>query len=424
MSDMQKYVARLIADAARAKSAAEQILDTANMEGRTMTPEEQKEFDAHLGEARKWKSMVDAEKATMAFRKQIEELGGGDPILSDAGGPGEGVPANPSMSLGELFTKSGVFQALKSAKVDGRVPEQFKTQAVRIPYGFKVAASPLLESAATSLYGDGTTAGPVSTLIPGVFTPGLVQMRPTIADLLPVVPITLGNTAVWRIAKNRTVPGSGDEPVPEGTTKPVIAYEFDVVAKQLEKYAAYTKLSEEYLEDDAAVVAFINSDMPFQIRQIEESKLSDALYDSTSDATSLATGSTIFDEVLAAMTEISEAGGDPNGMIITPTNWAEMLAGKFGTGAGDKGYVGGGPFGSTGNPWGLRVVISNAAHDDHPLIGDFSQGAKLFRKGALAMSATNSNEDDFLNNLVAIRAEMREILGKQYPEWFVSADLT
>jgi HK97 family phage major capsid protein len=72
----------------------------------------------------------------------------------------------------------------------------------------------------------------------------------------------------------------------------------------------------------------------------------------------------------------------------------------------------------------LRVIVTPAATAGEPLVGDFSRGAKLYRKGGVSVEATNSDGTDFIKNLVTIRAEVRVLLGKTYPEAFRTAAIS
>ena len=53
------------------------------------------------------------------------------------------------------------------------------------------------------------------------------------------------------------------------------------------------------------------------------------------------------------------------------------------------------------------------------LVGDFARGATLYRKGGLRTDASFGYLDFFRRNLIAIRSEIRSVLGIHYPEFFV-----
>jgi hypothetical protein len=65
------------------------------------------------------------------------------------------------------------------------------------------------------------------------------------------------------------------------------------------------------------------------------------------------------------------------------------------------------------------VAITERLGDGNVVVGAFREGGTIWRKGGgVSVDATNSNEDDFLNNLTAIRAEERAVLFLQRPDAF------
>ena len=52
------------------------------------------------------------------------------------------------------------------------------------------------------------------------------------------------------------------------------------------------------------------------------------------------------------------------------------------------------------------------------LVGAFRMAGQIWRRTGLTIETTNSNEDDFLNNLVAVRAEQRMGLTVYQPNKF------
>ena len=97
-------------------------------------------------------------------------------------------------------------------------------------------------------------------------------------------------------------------------------------------------------------------------------------------------------------------------------------------------FYGGGPFSATGaygtgnmtqasrfgmdSIWNVPVTITTATGSGTALVGAFSQGAQLWRRGGLTVEATNAHSDYFIRNLVAIRAEQREALAVYRPAAF------
>ena len=75
--------------------------------------------------------------------------------------------------------------------------------------------------------------------------------------------------------------------------------------------------------------------------------------------------------------------------------------------------------------WGLPVVqttaiseittSAGAAGNKGPIVGAFKLGGAVFYRNGLSIEATNTNEDDFINNLTTIRVEQRLALAVYRP---------
>lgn len=418
----------LEADLRSEKTAAASIQDTADGEGRGFSDTERKVLEEHLKNMERLTIRLNDEKDKAAFRQKVEgfnlQINGQldkNPVRPEA----QAEASFKARSLGEAFIESDSFKVWQAATKDQGKPPRFQTTSVFVPEsrvrGLKAAGDPVLESDNANVFAGGP--GPLTTFL-GLETPGFLQFRLAVEDLIPTVPITVGNSATYPIVKTRTqISGT---PQTEGAAKPGGEYEFDMVTKVLLTMAGWVKLSTQFIEDAPGLVAYINTDLPLQIRQNVQAYLADALYDAAQGAGGggVVAGAGIngtngFDAILEAITVIQENGGDPNGMLITPTDWAALRASK--NVGGDENYTGGGPFSPTNNPWELRVVLSTSAVPGEPLVGDFARGAKIYSRGGYTVDSTNTDQDDFIKNKFTVRAERRLVVGVTYPELFAVA---
>lgn len=423
----------LNADLERERAAARAIVDEADKEGRPMSDVEMKAAEGHKQAMISLKSKIEAEKVKQDFRNVVDDFNAN--IDKPGGGANDPHPVREpasvqvkSMFPGDALIATEQFRGWQAATkaADGKAP-QYSTPPVMVPYPTlrqllrtKAAGDPVLESDMTSVFGDGS-AVPYTTF-GGLETPGFVQFRLTIEDLLTTVPVTIGNSATYPIVDTRTP--IDDTPQTEGDAKPGGEYKFDMVTVQLQTMAGWVKLSTQFLEDAPGLAAYVNADLPLQVRQNVETYLAGELQSAAAgnsfDGTGIG-GTNGFDAILEAITAIQTAGGDPNGLVVTPADWAALRVLKN-TG-GDENYIGGGPFTPTDNPWNLRVVITPKATTGSPIVGDFARGAKVYRKGGLSVASTNSDQDDFITNKVTIRAETRLVIGVTYPEFFAVASI-
>ena len=397
-----------------------EIADTADAEGRGLTGEERTKADEALGAVAEFKAKITSEQekaAMLGLVDGFENLNNpeANPVRTSAR-----ASAGPAQSIGEALVTSDFWQGLQAKARGGSIP-RYTTPVFEVawPLRRKSAGDPVLESGMTDLFGSGGAAGAISTLR-GLETPGFVQYRLTVADLLNSVPITVGNSVTYPVVDTRTA--ISGTPQTEGQAKPGGEYKFTLESKTLITLAGWVKLSTQFLEDAPGLVAYVNNDLPLQIRQNEEAYLTTALYSGVDSVDgSGINGSNGYDAIIAAKTEIQIAGGDPNAVLIHPDDWAALLVTKLV--AGDGGYVGGGPFAPTSNPWNLTPVITPSATAGFPLVGDFGRGATVYRRGGMSVTSTNSDGTDFQDNVITVRAEERLVVGVTYPEWFVGADI-
>jgi HK97 family phage major capsid protein len=252
--------------------------------------------------------------------------------------------------------------------------------------------------------------------------------RLTIADLLPSGQIS-GGSLIYPVESTFT---NNAATVAESGPKPASALAITNVTENLKKIAHTIKITDETLQDADAVRSYVDGRMVLGVQIKEEQQL----YAGTGSGSQLV-GITARSGLQTAQAKSTDAGVDaiykqitnirksflePDAIVMHPTDWQNIRL----TTDSNSQYYAGGPFsGAYGNGmpnidtmWGLKVVVTTAATAGTALVGAFAQSAQLFRKGGLTVEATNSNEDDFLTNLVAIRAEERILLAVYYPAGF------
>lgn len=69
--------------------------------------------------------------------------------------------------------------------------------------------------------------------------------------------------------------------------------------------------------------------------------------------------------------------------------------------------------------WGKPVVVTVGVAVGQPVIGCWKLGAQYFMREGMRLETTNSNEDDFKRNLIAVRAEERLALATYRPACFL-----
>lgn len=114
----------------------------------------------------------------------------------------------------------------------------------------------------------------------------------------------------------------------------------------------------------------------------------------------------------------------PNFSVLHPTDWAGIETLKDG----DEKYLIGDPrtggstgFGRVGAVWGMPVISTAAQTATEFTVGDGMQ-AQLFMRQGLSILASTEDQDNFVKNLVTLRAELRALQAIYATTAFVTGD--
>lgn len=393
----------------------------------TLAEEEERELDDDETEAReKLRGEITAlkeERETLAGEVEVD-----DEIETLARGligqtETEAIARREPQSMGEQFVESDGYKKLVG---DGLVGKWSSGQVELRP------------SAETLFEGTGETPGAGGALVPEDRRPGVLPIlfeRLTVADLL--APGTTGSNLI-RYVEETVADGSAVGTVAEGTDKPEVELELDLVDEPVRKIAAFLPVSDEMLEDAAQIRSYLDARLSLFVRIEEENQLLngdgsgtdlDGLLNRVPGAnegiTSTVDQVNKADHIFAAMTVARESFLEPDGIVVNTDDWADIRLLKDENGN----YIGGSPFQNTGSEpgeslWGKRVVVTSAITAGTALVGAFRTAAQVFRRGGLTVEASNSHSDYFRKNLTAVRAEERLGLAIYRPAAFATADLS
>lgn len=365
----------------------------------------------------------DAKSRATNINAELKEL---DALIAAAGNPavdlgGGSIDAkNAPQTLGDHFVKS--------------VGENIG--ALKSHPGMTVSADEFgLKAANDTITTDGDDLTPLLTDVDRTIVKPKRQ-RPVIADLM-------GSGTVSGNAISYFVEGAeyGDfTTVAEGATKPQLSFDNpSSKTDPIRKIAGWIKVTDEFLEDLPFLKSEIDNRLMHKLSMFEEfqllrgdgagTNLRGLLNRDGVQVETAAGADDLADAVFRSTTKIATATDlTADGVVIHPLDYEEQRLRRDGNGQ----YYGGGFFqGSYGNGgilqnpplWGLNTVVTPAAERGKPIVGAFDLGSTVYRKGGVRVSATSSNEDDFINNKVTIRAEERIGLAVRVPSAFVKVEL-
>lgn len=230
----------------------------------------------------------------------------------------------------------------------------------------------------------------------------------------------------------------------EKGTKPQLDLTLARRQDNVTKIANVAKVTDEMFQDAAAFESYLSNRMVFGVKRVEEAQLLNGngtppnlqgVMQRSGLATTVVTaaGLTAVKAMEGIYNQITALRAtsfvEPDAVVIHPTDWQTIRLGKDSQGQ----YYAGGPFtGAYGNPgpsnvdqvWGLKAVITTAIAQGTALVGGFQECGQVFRRQGITLEMTNSNVDDFVNNLITLRAEERLALAVYRPAGFGKVTFT
>jgi HK97 family phage major capsid protein len=439
---------RLLGEAAVAAKAAREIAEKAEADnGREMTADERKEFDAKFAQAVELKKQADAAKAdeaVMAQAKELAELIGMPNASKDDLDAQLRDPERKqaSKSLGQIVTSSAAFKSLTEPwrQSDGslRVPEKARVQSDSINFPTLIGQKSLFVG------GSQTSAGAFVTpertdilemLGRRVLTlRDLVSVRRTGSDTVEYVTQTSHTNAAAPVAEatSSAAPTTGASAGaaltldPNGGYKPEGAWAFAEATATVKTIAEWVPATKRALADVAQLEGLINDELVADLKETEETQMLSGsgtgqnllgIYNTSGIQTQAKSSDSIPDAIRKAITKARTVGRvAPSAILLNPADMEKVDLLKDTTGQ----YLGSGPFsGYVRTMWGVPLVESEAATAGTGLVGDFSK-AVLWDREQASVTMTDSHADFFIRNLVAILAEERVAFGVTRPSAFVT----
>lgn len=205
----------------------------------------------------------------------------------------------------------------------------------------------------------------------------------------------------------------------------------------VKKVAITTKVPDEFMSDFPGMQSYIDERLPYMVDLETEFQLlygdgqgnnlkgifaTQGVQTRAIDASS---ETKVAESLKKGLTDIGVGSQfEPTAYAFHPYDWETASLLKDGAGrflAGGPFYIpyGNGVFVEQYTFWGKPVVITTSVAYGRPVAGSWKLGAQYFIREGMRLETTNSNEDDFKRNLIAIRAEHRLALATYRPVAFL-----
>jgi HK97 family phage major capsid protein len=424
--------------------AGEFVIDGANVEVKS---EDAANYRHALAEAEKIKGILELKEGHLEVKGWAEGTGGtGGLAAAVAAGMGA-FSAEEMKSLGEMFTESDEFKALKaSGSYNMQSPWNIETNDLG-GFGRKDVFSPAASLSGVTQFGTVRQRDP---MVPRA------QRMTRVRDLFPVANTSANLIEYFRVigfgttrldlssgaapVRDRAAANGTSAPVGDATDvfglKPKSNLKFESASAPVRTIAHYEVAHRNVLDDEPQLQATINNELLYGLR-LEEDKqilLGDGTGENllgilntpniqgytqgTSDATE-----TKADALRRAATRAVLAYYPPSGYVLHPYDWEDIELQKA-TGDGQYVMATNVAVGAETRAWRQPVVESPAMPEGTFLTGAWGLGAQLYDRQQANIRIADQHADFFIRNAVAILAEMRLALAVKRPESFVKGTFT
>ncbi|SDW94763.1 phage major capsid protein [Lysobacter enzymogenes] len=321
------------------------------------------------------------------LEKNVEERKAMADRLTELEQKGVRAPAQDApTSLGQQFANSAQFKAMAGDNENARC---------------KVSVKNTLLSDATNV---------------------LPMQRPDIVGG-PAVPLTVYGSLPHAPISSNSLEGiretgftNNAAEVAEGATKPESSLTFGPYDFPVRTIAHWIKVSKNLLSDSAAVAAYIDNRLRYGVLERADKQivigngtapnLSGILDGGNYTVYTPTPGDNLVDAIGRAKWQLWAAGWIPDKVYVNPIDWGAMELAKDADGR----YLYGVPgLNVARNPFDVQVVPSPWVPAGQFAIGAFNRAVTIWDRESVDVEAGYVN-DDFIKNLVTLRAEMRMAL--------------
>lgn len=340
--------------------------------------------------------LAEQREGLIAVQKAADFSAGRGDEGAEGGSEQQGAPGAPTAkSFGDLFTESEAF------KMKGRSAE--------------------LDMDLKTLLSRSAGWAPESTRGPRVVD--FATPAPQILDLIPTTPTS---QAAVKYMEETTFTNAAAERL-EGGAYAEAALALTERTSVVQSIGVWLPVTDEQLEDEPRVRAYINNRLPFMVRQRLGQQVlvgngTDPNLRGILNVAGIQTqakgADPVPDAVYKAMTKVRVTGqAMPDAFVSHPNDWQEVRLLRTADGI----YIWGSP--SEAGPeriWGLRVVQEAALTENTGLVGDFANFSELAVRRGVEVQVTNAHADFFINGKQAIRASLRAALVVYRPAAFAT----
>jgi len=428
-------VKELIAKYKKLLADAKAIAQKAEAEERGFEAEEKQEIKRLLKEASEIKEKLDAAKADEALKSQIDELSG---LFDDVGlsGKAQETVKRAAGTIGERFVTDGAFKAwMERVAPSGRIPDGARG-LVSPPVEVKDLLRRVLLKALITGESDASAGAFVETDYTRIYEMigryplsvlDLVSKRQTTSDLVHFVRQTAQVTQATTVPEANVTEYSGGSGEIKGD-KPEGTMTFEPITTPVETIAVWIPATKRALADVAQLRSLIDDELRADVYEELENQILNgngvgSNFTGLFNTAGVLLQPWVTDIWVTTRTAIVNLWNNgrqtPTAWLLNPEDWATIELTRDTNGQ----FFFAGPL-SQGPPrlWSYPVAQSNLVAQGTGVLGNWSKAVLWDRQDA-TITVSDSHEDFFIRNMVAILCELRAAFALIRPSAFVVIDL-
>lgn len=276
----------------------------------------------------------------------------------------------------------------------------------------------------------GSPAANSDTLVPADRRPGVIPgafRTLRVRDLIPQ-----GGTVSNAVEFTRELLFTNNAAeTAEGGNKPESVLTFEPYTAPVVTIAHWIKVSRQILNDAPALVAYIENRLRYGVELREETQivagngvgqnLTGITVSPNFTAFTPTSGDTAIDSFNRAVRALDAADYPANGLVLNPATWGSIERLKDE----NKNYLIGSPFGSIVPVlWGKPIALTSSMTANKLLAGAFDIAFLYLTRQETVIEMSESDDTNFQQNLITIRAEKRGALGGLRPASVLYGNLT
>lgn len=219
--------------------------------------------------------------------------------------------------------------------------------------------------------------------------------------------------------------------VSETVQKPQSAYAWTLDTANVKTIAHWVPISRQAMEDAAQLATEIDGELRYGLDIAEENAMltGDGVGENISGINTTATafspafnvdgGNTRIDALRLAILQVQLADYDADGMVLHPTDWAQIELQKDSQLA----YLFANPLQLAGPVlWGRAVVPTTAQTVTKFTVGPFRMAATIYDRMETEVAVSSEDRDNFVKNMLTARAEKRLAFAVKRPTAIILGD--